>query len=180
KDVEQTIFFSLDKWCIHGNVASRNFHGVDHLGGSDIKYFSKFFRGRLAFILLFEFGESLRDLVQGADPVEGKADNARLLGECLENRLSNPPHGVGYELETPGFVKALGGLDQTEVSFIDKITERKTLILVLFRDGDNKAKVGFCQLLQRDLISLLYPFCQLDFFVGRQQINLSNFLQVLI
>nr|GFB78759.1 hypothetical protein [Tanacetum cinerariifolium] len=31
------------------------------------------------------------------------------------NALANPPHGVGYEFETLGFIEALGGFNQPEV-----------------------------------------------------------------
>jgi hypothetical protein len=87
--------------------------------------------------------------------LSGQAHDARLFGQGLQDRLANPPHGVGDEFEAAGFVEALGGFDQAQVAFVDEVAERKALILVLFGYRNDESEVGFCQFFQGGLIALV-------------------------
>ena len=72
------------------------------------------------------------------------------------------------------------GFDQPEVAFIDKVGKTQSLVLILFRYGNNETKVGFCQLLQRGHVSLLDSLGQGNLFVGSNQFNFTYLLQVFV
>src|SRR5215210_5325912 len=81
--------------------------------------------------------------------VERHADDPALLGERLQNRLADPPHGIGNELDALGLVELVGGADEAEVALVDQVRERDSLILVLLGDRDHKAKIAANELVER-------------------------------
>ena len=133
---------------------------------------------RLEFLL--EGTESLADLIQSTNPVQRQADDARLFGQRLQDRLPDPPHGVGDEFEPAGLVEPLGRFDQAEVPFVDQIAQRQPLVLILLRDADDEPEVGFGEFLESALIPLLDPLRELDFLFGLEQIDFADFLQILV
>src|SRR5690606_36331588 len=86
--------------------------------------------GRLAAKLLEQDGGPPADAVQGPGAVERDADDAALLREGLEDRLPDPPDGVGDELDALGLVELPGGADEAEVALVDEVPERDALVLV--------------------------------------------------
>ena len=125
-------------------------------------------------------GERLVDLVQRPHLVQRQAHDARLLGQRLKDRLANPPHGVGDELEAAGFVELLGGLDQSEVALVDQVREAQSLILVLFGHGHHEAQVGFGELFERFLVSFLDSLGEFHLLLDRDELLLADFLQVFV
>ena len=115
-----------------------------------------------------------------ADLVQRQTHDARLLGQSLENRLADPPHGVGNELETTGFVELLGGLDKPQVPLVDEVRKAQTLILVLFGDGDHEPQVRLGEFLQRLLVSFLDPLGEFHLLLDRDELLLADLLQVLV
>src|SRR3954467_11514291 len=63
------------------------------------------------------------DLVQLLDDVDRYPDRAGLVGKGASDRLSNPPGGVGRELEALAVVELLGRADQAEGPFLDQVEE---------------------------------------------------------
>ena len=72
-------------------------------------------------MFLLKLVEFLCYLVHASHLIERKAHNSTLLGYCLQNALSDPPYGVGDELEAAGFIEFLGSFDKTYVALIDKV-----------------------------------------------------------
>src|SRR5260370_1358050 len=146
----------------------------------DIHPFGAFFGGRLATQFLEQRRGAFADAVQRARPVERDAHDAGLLGERLQNRLADPPHGVGDELDPFGLVELVGGPDQAEVALVDQIRERHALVLVLLGYGDDEPQVRADELAERFLVALLDALGQRDFFLTGDQRVLADLAQVLI
>ncbi len=98
---------------------------------------------RSAFMFLLKLVQLTVYLVDASHLVEGQAHDSALLSYSLQDALSNPPYGVGDELESTCFVKLLCGFDQSDVSLIDEVGKAESLVLVLLRHGDNKSQIGF-------------------------------------
>ena len=64
------------------------------------------------------------------------------VGDTTSDRLTDPPCGIGRELESFTPVEFLDGVHQTEVAFLDQVEQGETRSLVLFGDRYNKTKVG--------------------------------------
>src|SRR5687768_10607029 len=94
----------------------------------------------LAAELLEEVRAAASYPVESAGAVERHPHDAALLGQRLEDRLADPPHGVADELDALRLVELMGRPDQTEVSLVDEVRERYALVLVLLRDGDDEAQ----------------------------------------
>jgi hypothetical protein len=60
----------------------------------------------------------------------------------LENGLTDPPHGVGNELDALGLVELVRGANEPEVPFVDEIAETHALVLVLLGDGHHEPEVA--------------------------------------
>ena len=72
-------------------------------------------------MLLFELVEYFVDLVDRANLIEGQPDDTALLGDGLQDALTNPPDGVGDKLETSRLVELLGSLDEPHVTLVDEV-----------------------------------------------------------
>ena len=92
--------------------------------------------------------------MQRAGAVQRHADDAALLGEGLENRLADPPDGVGDELDALGLVELVGRADQAEVALIDEVFQRNTAFAVQLGHQDHEAQIGLDQALRRPLVPL--------------------------
>src|SRR5690606_16446289 len=77
-------------------------------------------------------------------------------------------------------VEPLRRLDEAVVPLADEVGEREPLALVLLRDGDDEAEVGPDELVERDLVALLDPACELDLLLRREQGDLPDLLEVLV
>ena len=116
--------------------------------GGDFEHFGKFFGTWFALEFLFKLAERLVDFVERANFVQRQSHNTALLGQGLEDALTNPPNGIRNELETTGFVKTLCGFDKAQVAFVDKVRQAKSLIQMCIRDR-NRLQLG-CKRWDRD------------------------------
>ena len=146
----------------------------------EFQFRSQLFGRRRALVLLLEACERLVDLVQRTHLVERQTHDARLLGQSLENRLTNPPHGIGDELETARFVELLGGLDQPEVAFVNQVGEAESLILVLLGDRHDETQVRLGELFERLLVSFLDSLGEFYLLLNRDKLLLADLLEVLV
>ncbi len=53
------------------------------------------------------------------DPIERQADNAALLGQGLQNGLSDPPDRIADKLESAGLIKPFSRLYQAYIAFVN-------------------------------------------------------------
>ena len=86
-----------------------------------IQYLRQLLGGGFALIILLKALEGLVDLVERSYLVEGQTHNTALLSQSLQDRLTNPPYGVRDKLKSAGLVELLGGLDQSQVAFVDQV-----------------------------------------------------------
>ena len=103
-----------------------------------------------------------------------------MFGKCLEDALTDPPHCVGDEFETTGFIELLCCLDKTKISLVDKVRKAQALVLVLFCNGYHKTKVCPCELFQCLLVSFTDTLSQFYFLVRSNQFFTADLLQVLV
>src|SRR2546421_6685870 len=178
--VEQLVVLAGGEGSIEGEVRLRDGQRFGDFILGDIHAFSDLFHGRLAAELLQERGRALADAMQRPGAVERHAHDARLLGERLEDRLADPPHGVGDELDAFGLVELVGRPDQAEVALVDQIREGDALVLVFLGYGDDEPEVGADELVQRLFVAALDALGQRDLFLARDQGILADLAQVLI
>ena len=110
-----------------------------YLVGVDLELFGKLLAAGLALEGLLELAEGLIDFIEATYFIEGQAHDTALLGQRLEDRLTDPPNGVRDKFKTARFVEALGGLDEAEVTFVDEVGKAEALVLVLFGYRDDEA-----------------------------------------
>ena len=106
------------------------------------------------------------------------ADGACLVGNGPGNGLTNPPGGIGGELEALAVVKLLHGLNQAQVSLLNQVQEQHAPAHVPLGNGNHQAEVGFAELFLGFLIPGFQPLGNLDFLLGGQQGNLADLLEV--
>src|SRR6202012_5165008 len=87
------------------------------------------------------------DLVELLDDVYRDADRAGLVGQGARDRLTDPPGGVGGELEALAVIELLCRTYQAERALLDQIQERQALVAVVLRDRDNQPQVRLDHLL---------------------------------
>jgi hypothetical protein len=179
-DVQQTVVFSLSERSIHRQMTPRDLERVRHLEQRHVEFFREFTGARLPFEFLLECAECFANLVQRPNTVQRQAHDAGLLRERLQNRLSDPPNGVGDELESARLVESLRTLDESEVPFVDQISKGQALMLVLLGDADDKTEIGLGQLLECLLIPLLDSTGKVNFFLRSYKVDLPYLLEVLV
>ena len=137
----------------------------------------------MALVFLFEFVDLVIDFVERAHLVEGESDDAALLGDGLQDALTNPPHGIRDELESARLIEFLGSLDQADVTFVDEVGKCESLMLILLGYRYDKSQVGGDELILGSFAigtALLYFLCQFNFFINGNQWCTTNFNEVFV
>ena len=78
--------------------------------------------------------------------VDGQADGAARVGDAALDRLTDPPGGVGGELEALAPVELLDGVDEAEVALLHEVEERHARRLVALGDRHDQAEVRLHEL----------------------------------
>ncbi len=113
--------------------------------------------------------------------VQRNANTSRLLRECLQDGLTNPPDGVRDELDALIGIELLHGLEQTLVADGHELGEVEPMPLVLLHVRDDEAKVGRDQPLGRLLVPVLrQPSQPALFHRVLDEIEFLNVLEVLV
>ena len=161
-------------------MAARNAEdALDFLLG-DVKHVGQFlFRWR-ALELLFQAADFFFEFIEGSQLVGGETHDARVLGDGLKDGLAYPPNGVGYEFEAASLVEAFGGLNQSNVAFVDEVGKTEALVLVLLGNGDDEAQVGLGEAVEGFLVAGFDTLCQTDFLLRSEQLFTANILQVFV
>ena len=101
----------------------------------------------------------------------------RALSASARDRLPDPPGRVGRELEALAVVELLRRANETERALLDEVEERKSLVSVVLRDGDDEPKVGLDHLLLGVEVAALDPLGEIDLLLRREQTDLADVLQ---
>ena len=141
-------------------------HGFAHFFFGDVGTLGYLQCVGAAFVLLLKLAEHAADPVDGTCLVERYAHDTALFGNGLQNALTNPPYGIADEFEAACLVELLGSPDESQVSLVDEVGEGKPLVLVLFGNRDNKAKIGLGQAVKSLSVTLADALCQLYFFIN--------------
>ena len=78
--------------------------------------------------------------------MDREANGAAGVGDAAGDGLTNPPRGVGGELESFAPVELFDGMHESQVAFLDEVEQGKTRSLVLLGNRHHEAKVGLHEL----------------------------------
>ena len=112
-----------------------------HIARGHADFIADFLHGCGALVPLLELSLRLLYFVNRSYPVDRNAHDAGLVGESLQDRLANPPYRVGDETEIFLLVEFSRGAHQTDVTDIDKVVKRQSLIYIGKRDADDEAQI---------------------------------------
>jgi len=138
------------------------------------------FRARLAVELLAKDLGRLDDSRKISGAVQRHANRASLARERREDRLTDPPHGVGDELYALIRIEFAGSREQTNVAFTDEIDERQAAVLIFFCDRDDEAEVPLHQLLECILVTGADLLGEVDFFRSFEERIGADLVEVLV
>ena len=178
--VEELVVLARRERRVQREVTLRDGERLGHLFFRDVHPLGDLLHGGLAAQLLEQRGRTLADAVQRPGAVQGHAHDAALLGERLEDGLTDPPDRVGDELDALGFVELVGRADQAEVALVDEIGETDTLVLVFLGDRDDEAQVAADQLVQGRLATTLDLLGEVDLVFAGDEGILADLAQVLV
>ena len=103
----------------------------------------EFLVGGFAAEVLMQLALDPGQLVHLLDQVNGQPDGAALIGHAASDRLTDPPRGVGRELEALCVVELLHRADQAEVAFLNQVEQRHAASGVPLRQRHHESKVRF-------------------------------------
>ena len=132
---------------------------------------------------LLELIDFLINLAQSATLVQGQAHNTALLGNGLQNALTNPPYGIRDELKSACLVKLLSCLNQSYITLVDKVGKCQTLMLILLSYRYNKSQIGsnkalLCLLALRTATADCLS--QLNLFINSDKGLTTDFYKILV
>ena len=100
-----------------------------------------------------------RQLVDDLDHVHGHADGACLIGHRAGDGLTDPPRGVGGELEALRPVELLDSSDEAQVAFLDQVQEEHAAAGVALGQRHHQSQVRLQQVVLGLLAVLSPPTC---------------------
>ena len=109
--------------------------------------------------------------------MDGHPDRARLVGKRARDGLTDPPRGVGGELEATAIVELLGSSNEPDRSFLDQVEERQALISVALRDRDDEPEVRLDHRLLGGVVGALDPLRELDLLRRGQERDAPDVLE---
>src|SRR5690606_1518699 len=99
------------------------------------------FARRLATEFLLQLAAGPEDLIDRLDHVDRDPDRPRLVGNRPADRLTDPPHRVGAELEALVMLELLHRADEPEIALLDQVEHAEPTAHVLLRHGHDQAQV---------------------------------------
>jgi len=173
----------LSEGGIDTHVMAVGLGGLLYLSLIDLREFCQLCDRGTALMNLLETVDLLIDLAQGTTLVQRQAHDTALLRDGLQDALANPPYGIGDEFETTSLIKFLSSLYQSDISLIDQVSQRQTLMLILLGYGNDKAEVGSHQTLLCSLAlrtALTDGLCQFNLFINGHEGLTTDLHKVLI
>ena len=89
-----------------------------------------------------------------------------MFGESMEDRLPNPPHRIGDELDIMSFLRRVvlfRSLNQTKIALVDEVEERDVRVPIALGIGNHETEVRFHHFTNGVFITGLDARGQLDF-----------------
>lgn len=117
----------------------------------DAGFGGQFLVGGLAAEVLVHLALDPRQLVDLLHQVDGQPDGAALVGHAAGDGLTNPPRGVGRELESLCVVELFHRADQPEVALLDQVQQRHATTRVPLGQRHHQAQVRLQQVTARGL-----------------------------
>ena len=124
-------------------------------------------------VLELQTGASLLESSEGVAGVHREPDRPAGVGDATGDRLTDPPGGVGGELEALAPVELLDGVHQAKVALLDQVEERQARRLILLGDRDDESEVGLHEG-ALGLLALLHRPAKLT-LLGRGQLGVDRF-----
>src|SRR5262249_22651153 len=112
--------------------------------------------------------------------VERHANRSTLASQGREDRLTDPPHGVGDELDALVGIEFSGGSEQADVALTDEVDEGQSPVLVLLGYGDDEAQVALDQFLERVLIARANFLREVDLLRSLEERIRRHLIEVLV
>ena len=134
-------------------------------------------------VKLLKTVDLLINLAQGTTLIQWQAHDAALLSDGLKNALANPPYSIRDKLKSTCLIKFLCCLYQSDVTLVDQVSQRQTLMLVLLGNGNDKSEVGSHQALLGSLAlrtTLADSLCQFDLLIDGHKGLTTNLYEVLV
>mmetsp|Transcript_19548 Transcript_19548/g.42520 ORF Transcript_19548/g.42520 Transcript_19548/m.42520 type:complete len:322 (+) Transcript_19548:62-1027(+) len=124
---------------------NRPFCQLDHalvLRGGHVEGVRHFFIGRRSSHTLLEAASYFSNPVHHVVDVNGKANGSRVVGNRSEDRLLNPPRGIGREFEALGGIEFFGRPGQSQASFLYQVLQTHSHLGVLLGNRNDQPHVG--------------------------------------
>ena len=174
---EVAVLFFADR-SLERNGLLRYSHDLAHLIDGHIELFGDLVGRGLVAVLVEELRRYLLDLIDGLDHVDGYTYGTRLIGDSSGDGLSDPPCGVGRELEALGIIELLNGLDEAEVALLDEVEEVHTASEIALRNTYDQSEVRFGKALFGADIALVDTDGEVDLLLGSQQRYAADLFEV--
>ena len=181
--ISHRVVIVLSKGGVDTHVMAVSLSSLLYLSLIDLCEFCQLCDRGTALMKLLETVDLLINLAQGSTLVQRQTHDAALLCDSLKDALANPPYSIGDKFETTSLIKFLSSLYQSDVTFVDQVGQRQTLMLILLGYRHDKAEVGSHQTLLCSLAlrtALTDGLCQLDLLINSYKWLTTDLHKVLI
>ena len=104
------------------------------------------------------------------------ADGSGLVGDGAGDGLTNPPGGVGGELEALGVVKLFDRFDKPQVALLNQVQKLHAASDIPLGDADHQPQICLRQALSGRGVALGHPLGQLHLLLGGEQRHPADLL----
>ncbi len=95
------------------------------------------------------------------------ADDPRCINKSPRNPLTNPPYRISRQT-APSWVERFQGSHETNNSFLNKVEQRKTMILISFCNRNHKAHIVIDKKFTRLFVTLAHAMDKRRYFFRRK------------
>ena len=143
-----------------------------------VEFFGDLLCGRVSAVLVQELAVGLLDLVDGLDHMDRDPDGTGLVRDGTRYCLTDPPRGIGRELEALGVIELIHGFYQPEVALLDEVEELHAAADVPLRDTDDETQVRLGEFLLRLFIALRNTDGEFDLLFRSQQRDAADLFEI--
>ena len=165
---------------VEREVVAAGMHQRLHFANRDTQLFRQLFGRRNVIALRDRRADRFLEAVHQICALRREPERTALFRQRVQNRLADPPDGVGDEFDVLFGIVLLGRMHQADVALIDQIEEQHVLISISLRVVNDESQVRLDQLLDRTLVVLLRATAELFFTLRSEFGDTRDFLQILI